>query len=112
MKLSTIAILLAAAAALTPASAASARIENAKNSCIVGEQADGYLGFVPGASADAELRREVRDINQQRKAVYVDIAERSGVTVEDAAARTASKLIGQATAGQCVRDAKGDWVHL
>ena len=42
------------------AAAASATIERAKNQCIVGEQADGYLGFVPGKNADQALRREVR----------------------------------------------------
>ena len=40
--------------------AASATIEQAKNECIVGEQADGYLGVVSGASASAGLLREVQ----------------------------------------------------
>ena len=99
-------------AALSPASAASAIIENAKDNCIVGEQADGYLGFVPGASASSELRSEVRDANQQRKAVYADIAKRTNVTVDVAATRTASRLVNEAKRGQCVRDANGEWLQL
>lgn len=93
-----------------PASAASATIENAKNSCIVGEQADGYLGVVSGAEASEALRREVRDINQQRKAAYADLARRNGVTIEVTAALTAEKLMNQARSGQCVRLESGAWV--
>ena len=90
--------------------AASALVENAKDQCIVGEQADGYLGVVDGASASAELQREIRDINQQRKTVYSNLAKRNGVTIEVAAAVTAEKLMNQATSGQCIRLSSGDWV--
>ncbi|GJL91071.1 MAG: hypothetical protein DHS20C04_07300 [Hyphococcus sp.] len=103
---------LAVMAALTPVSAASAMIENAKDNCIVGEQADGYLGIVPGANASAQLRGEVRDVNQQRKAIYADIAKRTDVTVDVAATRTASRLVNEAKRGQCVRDASGEWLQL
>jgi uncharacterized protein YdbL (DUF1318 family) len=112
-------VLIAAAAAglviasvMTPVSAASAMIENAKDNCIVGEQADGYLGIVPGASASAEIRGEVRDVNQQRKAIYADIAKRTDVTVDVAATRTASRLVNEAKRGQCVRDGSGEWLQL
>lgn len=98
-------------AALSPVLAASALVENAKDNCVIGEQADGYLGVVSGADASAELRREVRDINQQRKAVYADIARRNGVTVEVAAALTAERLLNQASRGQCIRDTTGAWVE-
>ncbi len=97
--------------ALAPSAiAASALVENAKNNCVIGEQADGYIGVVSGANAGADLRREIRDINQQRKAVYADIARRNGVTVEVAAALTAEKLMNQATRGQCIRDTSGAWI--
>ena len=98
------------AAALSPVLAASALVENAKDNCIVGEQADGYLGVVDGASASAELQREIRDINQQRKAVYANLAKRNGVTIEVAAALTAEKLMNQATSGQCVQSSSGEWI--
>lgn len=98
-------------ASVSPVLAASAIVENAKDNCIVGEQMDGYLGVVSGADASAEVRREIRDINQQRKAFYVDLAERNGVTVEVTAALTAEKLIAQATSGQCVRNQSGSWIR-
>lgn len=106
--------LMAAAAgvmASTAVVAANPLVENAKDNCIVGEQADGYLGVVAGAQADEAVRREIRDINQQRKAVYADLARRNGVTIEVAAALTAEKLINQAEPGECVRDGSGNWIR-
>lgn len=110
--LASAAVLAGAALAPLAASAASAIVEQAKNECVVGEQADGYLGFVPGAEVSSALRREVRDINQQRKAFYADLAKKNGVTIEVTAALTAEKLLNQASPGQCIRDADGDWVEL
>lgn len=103
-----------AGASLTAATAmaASAIVEQAKDQCVVGEQADGYLGFVPGADASDSLRREVRDINQQRKAAYARIARANGVSTEVTAALTAEKLISQASSGECVRDQSGRWIQL
>jgi uncharacterized protein YdbL (DUF1318 family) len=90
--------------------AASAIIENAKSQCIVGEQADGYLGVIDSGKADADLRREVDSINMQRKAAYARLAEKNAVTIDDTAKVTAEKLINQAPSGQCVRDENGTWL--
>ncbi|MEL6359917.1 MAG: YdbL family protein [Pseudomonadota bacterium] len=87
-------------------------VEDAKSECIVGEQNDGYLGFVDGADGSAELRREVRAINQQRKQAYARIAENRGVSIADAAVVAAQELINKSGAGECVQDADGDWVEL
>ncbi len=100
------------AIALTGAAAASAIVEQAKDQCIVGEQADGYLGVVDGKTASDAVRREIRDINQQRKSYYADIAKRNGVSVDVTATLTAEKLIGQAQPGECVRDQQGRWVEI
>ena len=108
----TICILTATAfLAFGAASAASAIIEQAKAECIVGEQADGYLGVVDPGKASAELRREVDSINMQRKAAYARLAEKNGVTIDDAAKVTAEKLINQAPSGQCVRDQDRNWLR-
>jgi len=105
-------VLAGASLTAAPAVAASAIVEQAKDRCLIGEQADGYLGFVPGASISSALRREVRDINQQRKSAYVRIARANGVSTDVTAALTAEKLINQATSGQCVRDQSGAWIQL
>ncbi len=92
------------------AEAASAAIEQAKANCVVGEQADGYLGIVDSSKANEDLRRDVRANNQQRKALYADFAERNGVTIETAAALFAEKSLNQAPSGECIRDASGAWI--
>ncbi len=104
--------MLSFAALPAAAIAASAIVEDAKDRCIVGEQADGYLGFVDDSAADTALKREVRDINQQRKAFYADLAASNGVSIDVTAALTAEKLINSAGAGECVRKADGNWVKF
>jgi hypothetical protein len=101
-----------AALALTaaPAFAAPAAIETAKAQCIVGEQTDGYLGVIDNAKADEALRREVRSVNQQRKAAYAELAARNGVTIEQAAQVTAERLLNQAPSGHCIQTPEGGWV--
>jgi uncharacterized protein YdbL (DUF1318 family) len=106
---------LAAALAFTalasPAAAQTAALNEAKAACLVGEQADGYIGVVSGASPSAEARRDMRDVNQRRKAHYEDLARRNGVTVQVAATLTAQQLINQAPPGHCVRDQSGRWIE-
>lgn len=89
--------------------AMSAMVENAKSQCIVGEQADGYLGVIDAAKASEDVKREVSAVNQQRKAYYSQVAQKNGVTIEVTAAMAAEKLITQASPGQCVRDSTGAW---
>lgn len=100
------------ASSMAPLSAASPIVETAKDNCVVGEQADGYLGVVTGKQANDVLRREIRDVNQQRKTVYAQLAKRNGVTIEVAAALTAEKLMNQASRGQCIRNQAGSWVEI
>ncbi|MGE0407671.1 MAG: YdbL family protein [Amphiplicatus sp.] len=111
IKVLAAAIALLGSALAGAAYAASALIEDAKSKCVVGEQADGYLGVIDSGEASAELRREVDSVNLQRKAAYARLAERNGVTVADAAKVTAEKLINQAPSGQCVRDQSGSWLR-
>lgn len=107
----TLCMLTAAAfVALAGASfAASRAIESAKGECIVGEQADGYIGIVDSGKVSAELRREVDSINMQRKAAYASLAERNGVTVEAAGKVTAERLMNQAPSGHCIRGEDKTW---
>lgn len=105
--------MLAAAGALalgTAAAAAGAAIEDAKAQCVVGEQADGYLGVIDPSKVNDELKRDVRANNQQRKEIYADFAARNGLTVETAAAIFAERQVNQAPSGQCVRDQNGTWI--
>lgn len=106
-------LMLTAAAALAfsgVCDAASPAIEAAKAQCVVGEQADGYLGFVDVSKASEDLKRDVRENNQTRKAIYAEFATKNGVTIETAAALFAEKQMKEAPSGQCVRDQSGAWI--
>ncbi|MBY0423923.1 MAG: YdbL family protein [Parvularculaceae bacterium] len=97
-------LIIGAAQALSP------RLDAAKANCVIGEQADGYLGIVDPSKVDEEMRRELREVNQQRKAAYERIAAANGVTTEVAAQVTAERLMNGAPPGQCVRDPDGQWI--
>ncbi len=108
-KLIASSLLVALALAASPALAASAIIDAAKAKCVVGEQTDGYLGVIDSAKADEALKREVRSINQQRKAAYAELAARNGVTIEQAAQVTAERLLNSAPTGHCIQSPDGGW---
>ena len=104
-----IAVSLGAAAAPALAqSGAKAQVDIAKTAGVVGEQADGYLGFVSGTGDDA-LQSAVREINAGRAAVYRDIAGKTGVTPEAAGQAAARQLFDRLPAGAWYKPAGGNW---
>lgn len=107
-----------AAAALLLATSASGQtaadksaVDAAKTQGVVGEQADGFLGFVKGGG-DAALKASVAAINSGRAEVYRQAAERNGVSPEAAGVAAFKEVIrGRLAAGEYYRDAAGEWVR-
>ena len=85
-----------------------AAVEAAKAAGTVGEQADGYLGFVSG-SADAATTAAVNAINAGRATVYAQTAAKSGTTREAAGQATGMQLIARTPAGQFIKPLDGGW---
>jgi hypothetical protein len=112
------AFLLAAAAGAaivietTPAAAQSAAtkaaIDAAKARGQIGEQGDGYIGFVT-PSTDPALAAAVAEINMGRSAVYRDTAARTNVSPDAAGQATAQQLFARLPAGQYFRPLNGNW---
>lgn len=105
---------LAAAALVAVAGSALAQadsfLEQARAAGQVGEQADGYVGAVKGASPD--LKARIDQINIKRKAAYTELAEKRGVTVNEVAAATACELLSNKVGpGQFYRNEAGQWVQ-
>jgi len=102
----TSALLLAA-----PAQAQNdAAIAQARAAGQVGEQADGYLGFVPGASISADLRGRVEQNNIQRRALYTRRAAERNVSVNEMAAAVACEVFERRIAvGERYRNESGQW---
>lgn len=104
-----------AALAITPAAAyamdAKAAVDAAKAQGLVGEQADGFLGFVK-ASSDPALKAAVDEINQGRAALYRQAAAKNGVSVEAAGASAYTTVVqARIKPGEFYKPAGGGWVQ-
>lgn len=85
-------------------------VAQARANGLVGEQADGYLGFVPGASISADLRGRVEQINIQRRALYTRRAAERSVSVNEMAAAVACEVFDRRIAmGERYRNEAGQW---
>ena len=100
----------AAGVATAQSSAAKAAVDAAKAQGVVGEQGDGYLGFVSGGG-DAALQAAVREINAGRAEAYREIAARTGVTAQVAGQATFDKLLPRIPGGQYYRPLNGGWTR-
>jgi uncharacterized protein len=85
-----------------------AAVDAAKAAGTVGEQADGYLGFVSG-SADPATTAAVSAINAGRATVYAQTAAKSGTTREAAGQATGAQLIARTPSGQFIKPLDGGW---
>ncbi len=103
---------LVATGSSIPAQAQSAAekslVDAAKARGQVGEQGDGYLGFVT-PSTDPALAAAVAAINSGRMQAYRDTAMRTGVSVDAAGQATAQQLFARVPPGQFFKPLSGDW---
>ena len=85
-------------------------IDTAMAAGAIGEQADGYLGFVrtPGTS-QADLQRRVNEVNIRRRGVYTQVARDSGETLDRVALLQAFRQITKAPAGEYFQDLADTW---
>ena len=105
------AIGVAAGAAFAQTNEQKALIDTAKSQGVVGEQADGYLGFRT-PSSDGALQAAVSATNSGRRAVYARSAAEAGTTADVAGARMfESQLFARVTSGQWYRTQQGQWVQ-
>jgi uncharacterized protein YdbL (DUF1318 family) len=88
--------------------AAKATTDAAKAAGTVGEQGDGYLGFVKG-SADAATTEAVNAINSARKQAFAAAAAKTGVTPEAAGEAIAKQQFERMPAGQYFKPIGGGW---
>jgi uncharacterized protein len=73
----------------------------------VGEQPNGYLGYVTAPSA--ELKKVIEDINIRRRAVYAEKAKASNATIEEYALTSGCQLIARTTPGEKYQAPDGSW---
>ena len=85
-------------------------VDAAKAAGSVGEQGDGYLGFVT-PSTDPMLAAAVAAINAGRKQVYQEIATKTNVSEQAAGEATAQQLFTRLPVGQYFRPLNGAWTR-
>ena len=83
-------------------------IKELKTEGIVGEDNKGYLQFVGGNKAKADI---VAAENKDRKTVYTAIAKQQGTTAELVGKRRALQIAKRAAPGEWIQDAGGNWIQ-
>jgi uncharacterized protein len=106
---------LAACALVLAAAAPAAAIDDpvvtaARAAGLIGEQADGYLGAVPGAQVSADLNARVDQINIERRAYFAQLATQNNASVNEMASAIACRVFRERVAvGERYRDENGAW---
>ena len=101
---------IAISAAAVPAAASSqayGELAAARRAGQVGERYDGYLGLVTTASP--AVQRQVSAINIRRRSLYIDLAQRRGVTAQVAGLATGCELITRVQVGEMYMLQDGVW---
>ncbi len=88
-----------------------ATVDSAKTAGIVGEQADGFLGFVTPA-ADPQLKAAVSATNAGRAQLYNEAAAKNGVTPAAAGAAAFESVVkAKLRSGDYYRPIGGAWTR-
>ncbi len=75
---------------------------------VIGEQADGYVGVKDTVSAS--LRADVDALNIKRRALYTQLAQKRGVTIQESAATFGCETLAQRVAvGRAYKLPDGVW---
>lgn len=109
------AAVLAALAVSQPAMAQAANaktlVDAAKAQGVVGEQSDGFLGYVK-PTADPALKAAVDEINEGRAKLYREAAAKNGVSVEAAGASAFTAVVqAKLKPGEFYKPNGGGWVQ-
>ncbi len=84
-----------------------ADLTSAKNAGLIGEQANGYIGFV--VSVPGDVRALVKSVNAKRKARYKEIAKSKKISLSDVARIGGAKAIERTKSGNYIKSAGGSW---
>src|SRR5262245_46975728 len=105
-----LAVTLPSVPAAAQTAAQKAAVDAAKAAGTVGEQGDGYLGFVT-PSTDPMLAAAVAAINAGRDQVYQETAMKTNVSKQAAGEATAQQLFARLPPGQYFRPLNGNWTR-
>ena len=79
---------------------------DAKQQGLIGEMDNGYLGVV---TSSAEVEKLVASVNTKRKAAYLELAKKNGITLEQVQKLAAQKTYNKTEPGHYIWK-NGSWV--
>ncbi|GAW96706.1 MULTISPECIES: YdbL family protein [Colwellia] len=82
-------------------------IDQAKQQGLVGELPNGYLGVVV---TSAEVSSLVTMVNKKRKDIYLNLARKNKITMQQVTKLAGEKSISKTQAGHLIKNAAGQWV--
>lgn len=85
-------------------------LQEAKEQGLVGEQRDGFVGFVV-ATVPADLQALVQQVNAERRARYEEIARENGITLTQVAAVAYERAVQATQSGHYIQNAAGQWIR-
>lgn len=85
-------------------------LQEAKGQGLVGEQRDGYVGFVV-SNVPAEVAELVRQVNDERRQRYQQIAQENGISVDQVRALAYQQAVDATQPGHYLQNASGAWVR-
>ncbi len=85
-----------------------ADLTSAKNTGLIGEQANGYIGFVKSVPDD--VRALVKTVNEKRKVRYKKIAKSKQISLSDVAKIGGKKAIEKTKVGNYIKHSGGSWI--
>ncbi len=85
-----------------------ADLSSAKDAGLIGEQENGYIGFVTAVPAD--VKALVEEVNAKRKARYMEIAQSKKIALSDVAAIGGKTAIEKTKSGNYIIRAGSGWI--
>jgi len=80
---------------------------DAKQQGLVGEMQNGYLGVVVDS---AETKSLVSSVNEKRKNIYINLARKNKITMQQVTTLAGKKAFAKTQSGHFIKNASGQWV--
>ncbi|WP_085299732.1 YdbL family protein [Cognaticolwellia mytili] len=80
---------------------------DAKKQGLVGEMQNGYLGMVVES---AEAKSLVESVNKKRKSIYINLARKNKITIQQVTALAGKKALAKTQSGHFIKNTSGKWI--
>lgn len=91
-------------------SALALTLQEAKEQGVIGEQRDGYVGYVV-SNVSADIKAMVENVNKERAQRYQQIAQQNNITVSQVQALAFEQAVDATKSGHYLQNASGAWVR-